>query len=526
MEDYAGEYAKEYNIKFRKYQQKVINSIVDAFLNKDYKNVVVEAPTGFGKSLVNYMVALILFEHEGFDAWYTTPQVSLLDQLEKDKLIDALGGIAIIKGKDKYICPFHRGINKEPVPVNLAPCNTQKGFVCRKYDQCPYNIAKAKAMDSWIAGMSFAFMILTKDIDRYWGTRDLLIVDEADDLESWAVDFGTLKFTTPQTFPNIYSVMRWAEVQLSNIRRKIRFYEEIPTKNAQIAAMLESLKRKEMKLEFFLDDAEEHPDNWTFTKKGATLELKPIDAGIILNSTIWWRGQYRLITSATIGPLQEFKRYTGLRGKTLFIRVPHPIPAVNRPIIIKAVGKMTKEERQNTYDRLIETIVAIANQHSDEKGIIHAHSYEIANEIKRRLSLDRKIITHGKDDRTDKLSEFMSSDEPAIFVCVGFERGLDLKYDLARWQIITKVPYPDISDPRVREIWVKRKNWRWARYQAIKTLIQACGRIVRAEDDYGVTYILDSSINHLLKYKKEFPSWFLEAISHDVGTINSTLKVI
>jgi len=34
----------------------------------------------------------------------------------------------------------------------------------------------------------------------------------------------------------------------------------------------------------------------------------------------------------------------------------------------------------------------------------------------------------------------------------------------------------------------------------------------RAEDDYGVTYILDESFGYLFRYKSQFPKWFVEAV--------------
>jgi len=38
------------------------------------------------------------------------------------------------------------------------------------------------------------------------------------------------------------------------------------------------------------------------------------------------------------------------------------------------------------------------------------------------------------------------------------------------------------------------------------------GLIVRAEDDWGVTYILDSAFGFLFRYKREMPQWFVEAV--------------
>ena len=490
-------------LNFRPYQKETVDTAIKAFFEKGYDNVIIEAPTGFGKSLVNYLIAKHFTKH-GKWTWYSTPQIVLLDQLENDKLIRELGGIAIIKGKDKYTCPVSR------TPCNIAPCVLKKYYHCDK--PCPYLIARENALESPISALSFAFLLATKDIED-WGQRDLLIVDEADDLESWAIEYATLNFRVNHQFNSIFQIINWAKLRLSNVRQKISFIENLENLSPKLIAELESLRKQEQKLTFFLNDAPDNPDNWAWRQSGSLLELKPINAGYVLNKTIWWRGKKRLITSATIISPSLFKQYTGLKGKTLFIRVPHPIPHDNRPIIYSPAGKMTREERKNTYADLIKKIEEIAEKHKNDKGLIHAHSYEIAREISKRLNAKGfKVIIHNSNDRNIKFQEFLNSTTPTIFISVGFERGIDLKYDLCRFQIITKIPFPDQSDIRVFEIWNKRKNWRWARYQAIKTLIQACGRIVRAIDDHGTTYILDKSFEHLLKYKKEFPSWFLDSI--------------
>lgn len=509
------------NLNYRKYQRETIESALKAFFEKGYDNVLIDAPTGFGKSITNYIIAMN-FE----DAWYTTPQVILLDQLENDKMIEKLGGIAIIKGRDKYLCPIlakqakisdlfettdEEGVKpKYEYSCASAPCVSRKKFNCPEI--CPYLVAKEKAQNSKISGMSFAFMILTRRVES-WGKRHLLIVDEGDDIEGWATDFGTLTFRTPESFESIYDVVYWAKSKLSRIRQEISFYENASFLTPQLMKKLDNLRKTESKLELFLETAESNPNNWTFRKSGAKLEVKPIFPDTILNRTVWNRGEKRLITSGTIINAELFKKFVGLPGKTLYLRVPHTFPVENRKIIYSPVGKMTKEERNNTYQPLVDKIAEIVEKH-EGNILIHAHSYEIAQEIAKRLEVNRKVIIHDSKNRDEKLKEFLNS-KNAVFISVGFSRGLDLKYDLCRCQIITKVPYPDITDIRVKEIWIKRKNWRWARYQAIKNIVQASGRIVRAPDDYGITYILDSSFEHLFKFKKEFPDWFTRAIYFD-----------
>ena len=89
--------------------------------------------------------------------------------------------------------------------------------------------------------------------------------------------------------------------------------------------------------------------------------------------------------------------------------------------------------------------------------------------------------------------------------------GVDLKDNLSRFQVIVKVPYPDLTDKKVSVL--KQRNPKWYEWNTILRLIQAYGRSVRNADDYANTYILDSSVSFLLKNGKEMiPKWFSEAI--------------
>jgi Rad3-related DNA helicase len=89
--------------------------------------------------------------------------------------------------------------------------------------------------------------------------------------------------------------------------------------------------------------------------------------------------------------------------------------------------------------------------------------------------------------------------------------GFDFKDDCARWQIITKMPYPYLGDRQVAA--KKDRSPDWYDTQTIQTVIQATGRICRSEEDWGVTYMLDEDFKILWDRRRSmFPPWFKEAI--------------
>jgi hypothetical protein len=52
-------------------------------------------------------------------------------------------------------------------------------------------------------------------------------------------------------------------------------------------------------------------------------------------------------------------------------------------------------------------------------------------------------------------------------------------------------------------------QWGWYYRAALRTVIQACGRIIRAPDDHGATYLADSSLLDLFeRARTDMPDWF------------------
>jgi len=52
-------------------------------------------------------------------------------------------------------------------------------------------------------------------------------------------------------------------------------------------------------------------------------------------------------------------------------------------------------------------------------------------------------------------------------------------------------------------------QWGWYYRKALGTVIQACGRVVRAPEDHGATYLADASLLDLFeRARTDMPDWF------------------
>jgi Rad3-related DNA helicase len=101
------------------------------------------------------------------------------------------------------------------------------------------------------------------------------------------------------------------------------------------------------------------------------------------------------------------------------------------------------------------------------------------------------------------------TEDPTVLVSPSLTHGIDLKDNLARFQIIIKAPYLPLMNKRIKKLFELDKKW--YENKMICSLIQACGRGIRSKDDHCVTYILDGSVVNVLKNNtKILPKYFID----------------
>jgi Rad3-related DNA helicase len=124
----------------------------------------------------------------------------------------------------------------------------------------------------------------------------------------------------------------------------------------------------------------------------------------------------------------------------------------------------------------------------------------------------RLLVTDPEIQRDDVIIEHTKGTiKPTVLISPSLHTGLDLKDDLSRFQIITKVSYPNKSDRWTNA--EREVDTEWYYWQTALKLIQAYGRSVRSKDDWAKTYIFDSAFRYFVQKNKDMlPSWFIQAI--------------
>lgn len=279
----------------------------------------------------------------------------------------------------------------------------------------------------------------------------------------------------------------------------------------------------EKNLSTFLDDLRQNKENWLVTNivkneidnKVIKIKLEPL---VVSNyfKDIFDKGAVSLLMSATILSKDNLCKAVGLKNDDVkFIRIENSdFPIKNRPIYLMNVAWLNAKTMGEALPNIAKVVDNLLSVHKNVKGIIHTTSYSQVQFIKNNLSKansSRLIETNPKIDRNEMILKHSESTKPTVLISPSMFLGVDLKDDLSRFQIIVKVPYPDLTDKKISVL--KQRNPKWYEWNTILRLIQAYGRSVRNSKDYANTYILDSNVSYLLKNGKDMvPKWFSEAI--------------
>jgi Rad3-related DNA helicase len=194
-----------------------------------------------------------------------------------------------------------------------------------------------------------------------------------------------------------------------------------------------------------------------------------------------------------------------------YIEIDSNFPVENRPIFwVKGLGKMTYNEKVETFKNQSIFIDKILQKYPKDKGIIHTNSYELTNWIKNAINNNR-LLFHETENREEIYTQFINEDKPRVLVSPSMTDGISLDDDKSRVGIIAKIPFPNLSSNKIKMR--KKINDEWYSYITVATLIQSVGRIVRSDTDYGYNFILDDSFGDILRRSSRYiPNYFLEAI--------------
>ena len=520
--------------EFRPHQKEAIEKTINA-IEDGTETILVNAPVGFGKSILGYCVAKY-FEEQGEKSYIYTKTTFLQDQYLRDfsDLKTAMGrgnfeclmtpGESCSYGKcktiNKYRCPVGATVSGEVILKEV-----EKPFT----ENCHYWKQKYDAIENPISILNYPYMITDNLYLNHFKKRKVGIFDEGHGLESALMGAFEVEISDYQLFYDLDAQLDIKET-VQEWSNELDKFSSMYTKKAEEIEDVHKRDRFESRSETFKACAEflrEDPNNWVFNVnykkedgvKRTYVSFKPIEIQEYTD-VLFDKVQHKVIMSGSILKPDIFIDELGLDVDNFeYIEIPSIVPVKQRPIVRDYVGSMSRRNIDSTMPLLIRKIKEIADRHMFEKGIIHTFTYGVSYKLFQNLKNDDRFIFHFQKDRVQKTNEFKESpaEEGAILVSPYSYEGVDFPYDQGRWQILCKNPYPYLGDAQVKARMTRDKinfctDWGWCNRQIALVLSQMYGRTNRAVDDYSVTYILDKDIERAFGPASLVTDYFLEAL--------------
>ena len=513
-------------------QLEIIQDINDAIKN-GYKYIILEAGTGTGKSAIAttlakmYGSAYILTMTKQLQSQYSNefdfPLVKgrgnfacLNDNLESTCDI---GACKTTPNSKKFFCPY--GVAKNPsLDAELAFEDSFGGTVFyQSGNHCHYWNQKANAVNSPITLMNYDYAIVELNYVKHFGTRSLLILDEAHNIENKLMSTMEVNLYNRVLEKDInkaisQETLKDGELEdwLMEIGAITESYDDIDLKDLS-KNKADKIRTTIYRLKTLKKNLETEPKNWVIDADENGVSFKPLRVHNYAKDNLLKYGDVVIFMSATILSHKMFSKWLGLNPAEVYhIKVDSPFSKEKRPIILNLAGKMSANRIKKTAPKTIPILQEILKKHENDKGLIHTHSYKCQQYILNNLPNSR-LISHTSKNREQILDYFERDENPLVLVSPSMSEGVDLPYDKCRFQVIYKIPFPYLGDKQVN-MRMKRDK-KWYAYKTAMTLMQAYGRGMRAEDDSCYTYIIDSDINMLFNspmYRPLIPDFFKEAV--------------
>lgn len=563
------------NIELRKTTVSAVYNILKAFYIDGKQYVLLNAPTGSGKSIIGLMTAISVNylsqyfegqdENPGF-SYYLTSTKSLQEQMDRDINDFKIEDVNMLKGTDNYDCTFGNDYLRNKKGLTDFNRQTYRTAWCEglpkeeragsQYSECaitcPYEVQRWVTSKSKVAILNYHYFLNIKrsDFNPYFVDRELTICDEAHMLPEIVESFCSMDFNINVTrnikhFCQLYSdgarsddilldlittmpnIENWFKQSL-NYDNFIQFIDEysdflldaiefvsskINSSNMDltVSRLLSSIKSAYAVTQNVTTVAKTNIKNVYIESNTTETEyykhsIKNLKETELIQEHFVKKVGKLLMMSATLGNLNDFADTMGFESDTVAkFNIRSSWSYDNSPIYLTESGYLNYSNFKKNIDKVIDHCLYICEYyHPKEKGIIHTATFDINNRIKNLLgelppdynNFKRRFLFYENSDEKEKnIEKLKSEDYPYILIGPSLSEGIDLDDDNGRFNILIKVPYPQINSMTKRKMDISPL---WYKRVTIEKVIQSIGRTNRNKDDFSTVYLLDKGFARLV----------------------------
>lgn len=450
-------------------------------------------PPGAGKSAIYFAWAVWRKKR----VMVLTPSKFLQDQLYADfKGI----GLLDLRGQSNYKCEVTQGT------VQDAPCHG--GYVCPIKGSCEYFAKLARAPKEQFLVSNPSFWLHNKHV---LGDFDALVMDEGHQMFDAIATHVSVTFKKREVEEHFHQKPQrdwksWASYQRSLFKDQLR-----------------TLKGRRQTEEVF---EQTRIIRRLYDKVGSLCDADP--ASLIyqqhLHGWTWdcvWPGNYRsrltsnakkyVFTSGTMT-----RRTLAMLGYAkedyTWAEFPSTFPVKRCPVHVLPAPRLNYQTGASELRLWLELIDKYIDSRSDRRGLIHSGSYERSSYFALNSRHRDRMFIHMNSAGLPEAKERFLASPNGILVSPAIIEGGDFPYEAARYQIIAKLFFTNPNDPVEAER--KRQDPAYPWYAAAMKVMQARGRVMRVEDDFGETAICDGAWQEWFARaaSPHFTRYFLDAV--------------
>ncbi len=285
-------------------------------------------------------------------------------------------------------------------------------------------------------------------------------------------------------------------------------------KMTEAESLMRRVRQTRFDLDFICSQAEKNYVYWLERRgRGMFLRASPIDVSTLLQEKLFDKVETVVMTSATLstnGKFDFIKDRLGLdNGKTDTLLAPSSFDYQKQAIIYlpKAMPEPSSPEFSQMAAGEIIKLLNITNGHA---FVLCTSNYSM-NALYELVSMrvNFPCLVQGSMSKAGLLDRFRKTPSAVLFATSSFWQGVDVRGDQLSCVIIDKLPFAVPSDPIVaaRTKFIDASGgksfFEYSVPNAVITLKQGIGRLIRSKTDRGVIALLDPRLK-TKGYGKDF----------------------
>ncbi|MBX3282657.1 MAG: ATP-dependent DNA helicase [Acidobacteria bacterium] len=267
-------------------------------------------------------------------------------------------------------------------------------------------------------------------------------------------------------------------------------------------SIVRRLKQIRADLDFITKQDDKNYVYWLERRgRGMFLQASPVDVSALLNEKLFEKVNTCILTSATLatkGGFNFIRDRLGLpSSRTMTLTAPSSFDYEAQSIVY--LPKAMPDPRSPDYTTAAAREITDILRETNGRAFVLCTSNASMNALYQLVSarVGYQCFVQGTMSKTGLIERFRSTPNSVLFATQSFWQGVDVRGEQLSCVIIDKLPFAVPTDPLVaaRARFIDERGgssfFEYSVPQAIITLKQGIGRLIRSRSDRGVIAILD-----------------------------------